>query len=151
MGIPNLKPTGLQSAIINGIGRWAGGIAGGAAFMFLASHTELLAWLNQACASLNDEDTLKGFFGAAIVAGIPLVLTIRDKLNVNGKMATAAAAGYDKGQAQAIQQAMQQGATVQPTGNGTKAAAVADALKHADTASKETKAAVVSALRTGSF
>lgn len=143
--------SGLRKAITTGVAKWVGTLAGGAAFGFLLSHTQVTAWLNQACASLNSEDALKGFFGAAFVAAIPLVLSIKDKFNVNAKMATAAAAGFDKGQAQAIQKAADQGAEVSPIGNGTKAAAVAEALQHADTASKADKAAVVSALKAGSF
>lgn len=147
----DISPTGLKGAITTGVARWAGALAGGAAFGFLLSHTQVTAWLNQACTSLNSEDALKEFFGAAAVAAVPLVLSIKDKFNVNGKMAAAAAAGFDKGQAQVIQQAQEQGANVQTIGNGIKAAAVADALKQADTATKAEKAAVVGALKSGTF
>lgn len=151
MDLINFIPDGFKRAVTIKITRWAGGLAGGAVFGYLMAHSDILSWVNQACASLSSEDAMKGFVGAGAVALLALFSSIKDAQNVTGKMASAAAAGYDKGQAQAVRQAAQQGAEAQASADTAKIAAVADAMKQADQASKQDKAGLVAALKTGAF
>lgn len=151
MDLMALVPDGFKRAIAAKAARWVGTLAGGAVFGFLLSHSQVTAWLNQACASMSSADALKEFAGGAAVALLALFSSIKDAKSVNGKIATAAAAGYDKGQTQAIQKAMQQGVEVQATADETKIEAVADAMKTADTATKTDKANLVAAIKSGSF
>jgi hypothetical protein len=142
---------GLRTAMAAKLARWVGTLLGGAAAAWLADHAGVLNFLNQACASLSSTEAMEGFAGAAAVAAVTLLSSIRDGKNVNAKMAVTAAAAFDKGQALALQTAMQQGAEVQASTDQAKIAAVASAMAEANTATKTDKASLVAALKSGTF
>jgi hypothetical protein len=84
---------GLQRALALKAARWAGTLAGGAIFGFLLSHTQIMAWVTQACSSLSSKDTLEDFAGGVAVALLPLVYSILDAKNVDAKVKAAAITG----------------------------------------------------------
>jgi len=143
--------SGLKWAMAAKFARWGGTLLGGAAAGWLASHAGVLNVLNQACASLSSTTAMEGLAGAGAVALVTLLSSIKDGKNVNGKMAVAASAAFDKGQAVALQQAMQEGADVQASADQAKIAAVASAMAQANTATKTDKTSLVAALKNGSF
>lgn len=147
----NFIPDGLKRAIATKVARWLGTLAAGSIAGFILSHSQLLAVLNQACASLNSEDAMKAFGGALAVAGLALASSLKDAKTVNGKMAVASSASFDAGVARAQEIAAQAGADQQSVSDQAKVAAVAQAMRSADTASKQDRAAVVDALKKGEF
>lgn len=146
---------------------WLKGIFGGvikAGAMALARHAATLAggtiltWLLSHHVNSDFATRLVGDFqdiiltasGAGLLAA-GIGTSLKDVGSVNGKMAVVAAAAVDMGRAQGLQQAMQQGATLQASADDAKIASVASAMKEADKATKTDKAALVAALKAGTF
>src|SRR4051812_8955072 len=112
MNLIGLLPDGMRRAIAGKAIKWLATMAAGAAANWLA----LLLAKYGLPTDGQTGDVIKEISGAvfALVAGGgALLFSLLDAKNVNGKMAAAAAAGFDKGQARILQQAMQQGADVQ--------------------------------------
>lgn len=84
---------GLKQAIAAKAARWAGTLAGGAVFGFLLSHTQIMSWVTQACASIGSKQTMEEFAGGAAVALLPLIYSIMDAKNVDAKVKAAAITG----------------------------------------------------------
>lgn len=151
MTLNRLIPNGFKRAIVGKVARWVGTLAGGAIASYFATHSQVLDFVNQACASLNSADAMKAVFGGGAVALLSLIYSLKDAKNVDGKMAVATSTAFDAGVAHAQTQAGQAGADLQAVRDETKIAAVAQAMASANLASKEDKATIVSALKTGTF
>jgi hypothetical protein len=147
MNLISLLPGGLKGAFAAKLARWVGTLVGGAVGGLVLSNTHLMSFLTQACASLSSEDAMKAGFGALFVAGLTLASSLKDAAKVDGKMAVTASNAYDAGRAQG----QMEGAEVQVSADTHKVAAVAEAMKAADAATKQDRATIVGALKTGSF
>lgn len=119
---------------------WSGGI--------------ILAWLLSHHVSSDFAARLIGDFQDAMLTLTGVGLTaagvstsLKDVGSVGGKMAVASSTAYDAG----VAQVQQQGVDAQAANDNAKIAAVAGAMKTADAAAPDTKAAIVAALKNGTF
>lgn len=134
-----LTPAGLKHAILLGGARWVGTLIGGAVAAWAFSHSDVMAWVNQACAAMSSPAAMTTGISGAAVALACLFFSIKDKTGVDTKMKVVGATAFD------------QGASAQSDSNQAKVAGVAIAMKAADTAAPATKAAIVIALKNGTF
>ncbi len=136
--------SGLIKAGAMALARHAATLAGGAVLTWLLSHHVQADFATRLVGDL--QDALLTVAGAGLVA-TGIGASLKDVSSVNGKVAVTASAAYDAGRAQG----QQEGVDAQAANDNTKVAAVADAIKTADTATKQDKASIVAALKTGTF
>lgn len=134
---------GLKRAMVLQGVRWAATLFGGSIALFAFSHTQIMAWVQQACALMSSQQAMEIGLPAFAVAIASLAFGVKDTKNVNGKMAVTAATAYDQGVAI--------GCGTQATSDTSKVAAVSAAMKAADTSAPATQAAVVNAIKSGTF
>lgn len=87
---------GLKRAMILQGVRWAAGVIGGGVAVFAFSHAQIMAWVQQACALMSSQQAMEVGLPAFAVAVASLILGLKDNVNVNAKVVTAAATGSVK-------------------------------------------------------
>lgn len=134
---------------MNTIFQWLWSGIGRATVMMLAraglkiAGTTIVTWLVARHADPGQASDFAGYFSGAALTGLGILLGKKDINSVGGKMAVAASDAYDQG--------MAAGATSQAANDNAKIAAVASAMKAADSAAKSDKASILTALKTGTF
>lgn len=133
---------------MNPIIQWLWSGVGRATVMMLAraglkiAGTTIVTWLVARHADPGQASDFAGYLSGAALTGLGILLGKKDINSVGGKMAVAASDAFDKGfDAGHIYDGDQR----------TKIAAVASAMKAADSAAKSDKASILTALKTGTF
>lgn len=130
-------------AIARHVATWSGGLI----LAWLLSHHVGSDFAQRLIGDL--QDALLTLTGIGLTAA-GIGTSLKDVGGVGGKMAVTGSAAFDAGVAHA--EALEQpGADTQAANDNAKVAAVAHAMKTADTATPATKAAIVTALKNGTF
>lgn len=135
---------GLAKAAVLALARHAATFVGGAVLTWLLSHHVASDFATRLVGDLQDMILTGTGVG---LAAFGVSTSLKDVGNVHGKIAVTASAAYDAGRAQG----QQEGVSAQAANDNAKVAAVSQAMQAADQASKQDRAAVVQALKTGAF
>lgn len=131
---------GLKKAIAAGVSRWVMTLAGGL----------IAGWVLALAHKFGFSDILAGrisgdlldLLGAITLGGTALVLGVKDRKSVGGKMIVTAQQAYDAG----VSNGQSQGETVQYNADQARADAVKSAIAAADAAAPKDKAALLASL-----
>lgn len=136
--------SGLIKAGAMALARHAATLAGSALLTWLLSHHVGADFATRLVGDL--KDAMLTATGAALVAA-GIGASLKDVKTVSGKLAVTGSESYDAGRAKG----QMEGAGVQAAADLGKVQAVSEAMKAADTATKQDRASVVAALKSGTF
>ena len=86
----SILPDGLERAMVMKGARWAGTFLGGAIATWAFAHTQLMAWVDQACAAMSSPEAMTMGISGIAGAAATLFLSLKDAKTVNAKVITAA-------------------------------------------------------------
>lgn len=110
-----------------------------------------LTWLVSKHVDPTQAQNLIGYISGALITGLGIWMSQKNTTSTLAKSAAAVSAGFELGQSHVIAQAQAQGVTVQAAADQAKVAAVGQAMQSAGAAAPATQAAIVTALKNGTF